>query len=218
MSSPSERGRECDAYLRIRVAGEFEGSIVQVHVVFCGWRSTSRAATVRNRETGRETEVDGGEGGSGREIGGSSGRRERAAILSSNKISRLSPQIAGNPRQPARHFPFSGNYCKYFSSIYLVAPSPPPLLPSWLAVCSSMSTRISICPVTPPFFDSEQTLRYIFTRPSPDGKPDEHRLRILDDEPAEGRPVGPQVSAFPHRSAGSPSDSSTKSTGIAARN
>ena len=59
---------------------------------------------------------------------------------------------------------------------------------------------------------------YIFTRPSPNGKPDEHRLRILDDEPAEGRPVGPQVSAFPHRSTLFASDSSAKSTGIAARN
>ena len=47
---------------------------------------------------------------------------------------------------------------------------------------------------------------FIFTRPSPDGKLDEHRLRILDDEPPEGRPVGPQVSAFPHRSAGFASD------------
>lgn len=47
---------------------------------------------------------------------------------------------------------------------------------------------------------------FIFTRPSPDGKLDEHRLRILDDEPPEGRPVGLQVSAFPHRSAGFASD------------
>ncbi len=61
------------------------------------------------------------------------------------------------------------------------------------------------------FLQQRVNTPYIFTRPSLNGKPsepDEHRMRILDDEPAEGRPVGPQVSAFPHCSAGFASDSS----------
>lgn len=45
MSSPSEGRKVCDAYVRIRVTGKFEGGMVQVHVVVvCGSRAVDESS------------------------------------------------------------------------------------------------------------------------------------------------------------------------------
>ena len=204
VSSPSER-RKCDAYFRIRVTGEFEGSMVQVHLVFRGCRGVKLQTVGKKERRGEEprSTVDGGgeERASGRSEG-SCGRRERVVILSSNKIL-ITSQLAENPRQPARRLRETNTDIFLNLSGYSLTPAPATIMAARLLV--DVHTHVYL-PRYATFLRQRVNAPYIFTRPSLDGKPDEHRLRILDDEPAEGRPVGPQVSAFLHRSAAFASD------------
>ena len=126
----------------------------------------------------------------------------------------MSPQFAQDPRQPARH---SRETITTFSLGLLGCFLAPAALIMAGRLLVDVHTHVYL-PRYATFLRQRVKAPYIFTRPSPDSKPDEHRLRILDDEPAEGRPVGPQVSISLHCSAGFASDPSGKSTGIAARN
>ena len=94
VSSASEKRRVCDAYFRIRVTGEFESSMVQVHLavhVYGSRRVELQTVGKGERRDGKPRSSRGGRGRREREreIGGSSGssgRRERAAMLSSNNL------------------------------------------------------------------------------------------------------------------------------------
>ena len=86
VSTPSERRRECYAYIRIYVTGEFESGMVQVHVVFCGGRRYELQTVGRRERQGEKTRSTRSRE---RGIGGSGSRRERAAILSSSKIFKI---------------------------------------------------------------------------------------------------------------------------------
>jgi hypothetical protein len=174
VSSRSERRRMCDAYFRIRVTGEFEGSMVQVHSRR-PWQSGSRAVDesscglwgrvrdgVRN-EKPRSMATGSKEGPGDR-------REGKEMQYWKYLFSQNDNQVFKSPQTRVSLLFIFRKLLLLFSSIYLAAPwpspspspspSPLPLLPCyhpwpWPVICSSMSTPMSICPATPPFFDSE---------------------------------------------------------------